>query len=110
MHYNCSPYLDYKSTNIAVYVNNLNIVDPDHVFINCLENKLATGFMMNDLGHAAHYLGIKFDRTNDYITINQTIFIDQLFAPYLMTNCNTDITLIVEELCPISSSNNFELD
>ena len=108
-HYDHVLYLDHNDTYVAVYINDLQIVDPDLNFINHLKADLASRFKMTDFGPTSHYFRIVVMRNNDTITVTQTMYIDQLLAAHQMSNCNTLTTPMVEGLCLTPASDDFQL-
>lgn len=68
-HYDYALYLDYKSTYIIVYINNLQIIGPNLDLINCLKSNLASRFKMTDFGSTSHFFGIKVMQNDSTITI-----------------------------------------
>ena len=107
-HYNHTLYLDHNGTQVDVYVDDLQIVGPDHNLINRLKTDLASRFKMTDLGPTSHYFGMEVMQNNNTITITQTVYIDQLLAAHQMSNCNTATTPMVEGLCLIPASDDFQ--
>lgn len=48
-HFDHALYLNHNGTYIAVYVDGLHIVGPNHVFTNHLKTDLASRFKMTDI-------------------------------------------------------------
>lgn len=91
-YYDSAFYLNYNGNYLVVYVDNLHIVGPDLSFIVKLKKQLASKFKTTDLGPTFYYLGMEILHENDTITITQTVYINQLFAAYQISNCNPACT------------------
>ncbi len=75
-HYDHTPYLDHNGTHVDVYVDDLQIVGPDHILINRLKTDLVSRFKKTDRGLTSHYLGMEVMRNNNTITMTQIVYID----------------------------------
>lgn len=75
-HYDYALYPDHNSTYIAVYVDDLQIVDPNLNLINRFKTDLALRFKMTELGSPSHYFGIKLMQNNNTITITETVYMN----------------------------------
>ena len=76
-----------KKIYIAVYVNDLLIVDEDMNYINEIKSKLSDRFKMHDLGPAQHYLSIEIVRDGDSILLRQTNYLKKMLERFGMKNC-----------------------
>ena len=76
-----------KKTYIAVYVDDLLIVDENMNYINEIKSKLSGRFKMHDLGPAQHYLSIEIVRDGDIILLRQTNYLKKVLERFGMENC-----------------------
>ena len=68
-----------RSIYIAVYVDDLLIINKDKIKIQELKGRLSTRFSMSDLGPVAYYLGMAVtrDRLNRTLCIGQQSYLEE---------------------------------
>lgn len=94
--YDNALYFNSQDTYVTVYVDDLHIVGPDLSLINEQKMQLTSKFKTTDLAPTSHYLGMEVFRKDDTITVNQTVYIDQLLDAYQMSDCNSSSIPMVE--------------
>ncbi len=74
---------------IAIYVDDLLIIEADMSRIDKIKTELKSTFKMTDLGSASHYLDMKIrrDRERRTLTLLQTIYLKTVLGKIDMRNC-----------------------
>ncbi len=74
---------------IIIYVNNLIFTKFDFVVISRLKNALNERFEMSDLKLCIYYLDMKIfkNRRLKLLTLNQSVYVDQILRDHEMWNC-----------------------
>ncbi len=78
-----------KKMFIAIYVDDLLIIEADMSRIDKVKAELKSTFKMTDLGSASHYLGMKIrrDRRRRTLTLLQTTYLETVLGKFGMRNC-----------------------
>jgi len=78
-----------KKMFIAIYVDDLLIIEADMSRIDKVKTELKSTFKMTDLGSASHYLDMKIrrDRRRRTLTLLQTIYLETVLGKFGMRNC-----------------------
>lgn len=73
---------------VIVYVDDLIVACENLTEITRLSNYLERSFEMKSLGDLKHCLGIEFERTQDYIKMHQSTYIQEILGRFSMMDCN----------------------
>lgn len=85
----------HKSNNlftiIALYVDDFFVFSNDPVEVNSLESYLGQNFKIKNLGEAKQCLGVRIirDYRNNFITLDQECYIDEILKKFNMLDCNS---------------------
>src|SRR6266576_1199903 len=82
---------DENSDNIIfllIYVDDLIIVCKNYTLLQEVKKYLSNVFKMVDLGPLKHFLGIKVDRTENTISLSQSVFLESILSRFRMTDCH----------------------
>ena len=71
-----------------------------------LKLELSHAFEMTDCGEAHHFLGIKINRSQGNLTIDQCHYIDQILSKFGMKECKSVITPLIK----LNSLDDYERD
>lgn len=93
---------------IAIYVDDIILMSNNLTHLQDLKRSLRDAFTMKDLGEISSYLGIgiKRDRKNRCLTLNQTKYIEDILKKYGIENCrplSTPIDVnskLTKDMCP----------
>jgi hypothetical protein len=83
-------------TIIAIYVDDCFILGKGKI-IETIKNMFHDEFKMKDNGHLSGFLGVKVERTKEYLTIDQEFYIDNMLKRFNMFECKTVNTPMVTE-------------
>src|SRR5271166_5511598 len=85
-----------KLAIIALYVDDLLILTSNISTMEKLKLELSHAFEMTDCGEAHHFLGIKINRSQGNLTIDQCHYIDQILCKFGMKECKSVITPLIK--------------
>lgn len=93
-----------KNIYVILYVDDVIIITYDIDRMNNFKQYLNKQFEMKDTNEAHFFLGIKIERTNKQIRMNQTAYLQSVLKRFEMSNCNHISTPLPERM------NYFELN
>ena len=73
---------------IIIFVDDIMIAASNVNLLNDIKNLLMNKFKMKDLGILNMFLGMKFTFDDDFITIDQSKYIDKILTKFKMQDCN----------------------
>lgn len=77
-----------KNIYVILYVDDVVIICKDLKTMMSFKRYLMSEFSMVDLGSIRLFLGIKFERGNEEITMSQCAYIDAVLKKFNMSDCN----------------------
>ena len=82
-----------KKKFIAIYVNDLLIINVDMTYINVIKIKLKERFQMIDLKSTQYYLNIEIIRIDDFIILRQIMYLKKILKRFV--RCRAKSKLII---------------
>lgn len=95
---------------IMLYVDDIVLTGTDDDTLQHLIENLKTEFQLRNLGHISHFLGIKIQRTNQGLFLNQSPYLADILQHASMYKCkpvSTPIALLRSAFKTEDSSTNF---
>lgn len=77
-----------RNIYVILYVDDVIIVAYNIDTIKSFKQYLSKQFEMKDMGEAQFFLGIKIERNNSTITLNQTTYLQSVLKRFGMSDCN----------------------
>lgn len=111
---NCLYFLDrghvHKNIYIILYVDDLVIATKDINTMNNFKRFLLKQFEMVDLKEINYFLGIKIERTNSEISLDQTTYLKSILKKFNMSECNPVSTPLPVKLnySELNSEDNYD--
>ena len=73
---------------MIIWIDDVLIACNDLYVLDDFKNNLSQKFRMKDLGELSWFLGIKFDQTDNCITMNQSKYISKMLHGFNMNDCH----------------------
>ena len=101
-HKSKSDYKIFISENwfifIAVYIDDLLFFNSNTTRLDKIQYQLSLQFKMIDFNEISHYLNIKIDITDDFISIYQITYIKKILNCFEIFNCHSVSTFMITDL------------
>ena len=72
---------------VLIWVDDIIVAASNNKILQEFKSNFAKSFKIKDIGPLTWFLGIEFCQSNDYISMNQKLYINNILARFGMTNC-----------------------